>query len=66
MLKRIPEVFECFFENGSMPYARCNYPYGTNEKNLAPSFTADFITEGIDYRAGWVHAMKIISVIVND
>lgn len=32
MLKRIPEVFDCWFESGSMPYAQCNYPYGTSEE----------------------------------
>ena len=48
MLKRIPEVFDCWFESGSMPYAQSHYPFSTNEERFDKIFPADFIAEGLD------------------
>jgi len=48
MLKRIPEVFDCWFESGSMPFAQSHYPYGISEEDFAKRFPADFIAEGLD------------------
>ena len=44
-LKRIPEVFDCWFESGSMPYAQNHYPF-ENKKKFEDSFPANFIAEG--------------------
>jgi len=48
VLRRIEEVFDCWFESGSMPYAQVHYPFSTNEETFKKTFPADFIGEGID------------------
>ena len=48
MLKRIPEVFDCWFESGSMPFAQVHYPFSITEEEFAKKFPAEFICEGID------------------
>ncbi|CAB4014371.1 Isoleucine--tRNA ligase, cytoplasmic, partial [Paramuricea clavata] len=50
-LKRISEVFDCWFESGSMPYAQEHYPF-ENKDDFEKSFPADFIAEGIDQTRG--------------
>ena len=52
MLRRISEVFDCWFESGSMPYAQAHYPF-ENRKEFEDTFPADFIAEGIDQTRGW-------------
>ena len=47
VLRRVDEVFDCWFESGSMPYAQQHYPFENKEKFEA-SYPADFIAEGID------------------
>ena len=48
VLKRIPEVFECWFESGSMPFAQLHYPFSITEEEFAQRFPANFIAEGLD------------------
>lgn len=45
--RRIPEVFDCWFESGSMPYAQVHYPF-ENKLDFEASFPASFIAEGVD------------------
>lgn len=52
VLRRVPEVFDCWFESGSMPYAQVHYPF-ENKREFEDSFPADFIAEGIDQTRGW-------------
>jgi len=52
VLRRVPEVFDCWFESGSMPYAQQHYPF-QHKKEFDESFPADFIAEGIDQTRGW-------------
>ena len=59
-LKRIPEVFDCWFESGSMPYAQCHYPF-ENKKEFEDSFPADFIAEGTDQTRGWFYTLLVLS-----
>jgi len=59
-LKRISEVFDCWFESGSMPYAQSHYPF-ENKKEFEDSFPADFIAEGIDQTRGWFYTLLVIS-----
>lgn len=59
-LKRIREVFDCWFESGSMPYAQCHYPF-ENRKEFEERFPADFIAEGIDQTRGWFYTLIVIS-----
>lgn len=59
--KRIPEVFDCWFESGSMPYAQFHYPF-ENENKTKERFPADFITEGLDQTRGWFYTLNVLSV----
>nr|NVI69444.1 Isoleucyl-tRNA synthetase [Cucujiformia] len=59
-LKRIQEVFDCWFESGSMPYAQQHYPFD-NQKEFEQVFPADFIAEGIDQTRGWFYTLVVIS-----
>jgi len=70
-LKRIPDVLDCWFESGSMPYAQQHFPYDAehlklvakgDKKELAPmNFPADFIAEGIDQTRGWFYTLTVLS-----
>ena len=59
-LRRVPEVFDCWFESGSMPYAQQHYPF-ENPQEFINSFPADFIAEGIDQTRGWFYSLLVIS-----
>ncbi|XP_034949220.1 isoleucine--tRNA ligase, cytoplasmic [Chelonus insularis] len=64
-LRRIPEVFDCWFESGSMPYAQMHYPFD-RVKDFEDSFPADFIAEGIDQTRGWFYTLLVISTALFD
>lgn len=59
-LKRISEVFDCWFESGTMPYAQNHYPF-ENPKEFEERFPADFIAEGIDQTRGWFYTLIVVS-----
>ena len=59
-LKRVDEVFDCWFESGSMPYAQQHYPFENVEK-FENGFPADFIAEGLDQTRGWFYTLMVIS-----
>ena len=59
-LKRISEVFDCWFESGSMPYAQQHYPF-EHKKDFEENFPADFIAEGLDQTRGWFYTLLIVS-----
>ncbi|XP_065205689.1 isoleucine--tRNA ligase, cytoplasmic [Planococcus citri] len=59
-LRRVPEVFDCWFESGSMPYAQLHYPF-EHRKEFPSLFPADFIAEGIDQTRGWFYTLLVIS-----
>ncbi|KKP07069.1 isoleucyl-tRNA synthetase, cytoplasmic [Trichoderma harzianum] len=58
-LKRVTEVFDCWFESGSMPYASQHYPFENVEKFKA-SFPGDFIAEGLDQTRGWFYTLLVL------
>lgn len=58
--RRIPEVFDCWFESGSMPYAQNHYPF-ENRGIFDQNFPADFIGEGIDQTRGWFYTLHVLS-----
>ncbi|XP_061544404.1 isoleucine--tRNA ligase, cytoplasmic [Phycodurus eques] len=60
VLRRITEVFDCWFESGSMPYAQVHYPF-ENKKEFEDTFPADFIAEGIDQTRGWFYTLLVLS-----
>ena len=57
---RTPEVFDCWFESGSMPYAQNHYPF-ENKENVEAAFPADFIAEGLDQTRGWFYTLTVLS-----
>lgn len=59
-LRRIPQVFDCWFESGSMPFAQQHYPF-ENAQEFQQRFPADFIAEGIDQTRGWFYTLLVIS-----
>ncbi|EDV24777.1 uncharacterized protein TRIADDRAFT_25814 [Trichoplax adhaerens] len=65
VLRRITEVFDCWFESGSMPYAQNHYPF-ENKEDFESCFPADFIAEGIDQTRGWFYTLLVISVAMFD
>ncbi|MBS4168545.1 isoleucine--tRNA ligase [Parachlamydia sp. AcF125] len=60
VFKRVPEVFDCWFESGSMPYAQNHYPF-ENRELFEGNFPADFIAEGLDQTRGWFYTLTILS-----
>jgi len=59
--KRIPEVFDCWFESGSMPYGQNHFPFEHKEETLK-AFPADFIAEGVDQTRCWFYTLHVIAV----
>jgi isoleucyl-tRNA synthetase len=57
---RTPEVFDCWFESGSMPYAQNHYPF-ENKAQVEAGFPADFIAEGLDQTRGWFYTLMVLS-----
>ena len=60
MMRRVEDVFDCWFESGSMPYAQLHYPF-ENKKFFESYFPADFITEYIAQTRGWFYTLFILS-----
>lgn len=60
VFKRVPEVFDCWFESGSMPYAQNHYPF-ENQDLFETNFPADFIAEGLDQTRGWFYTLMVLS-----
>lgn len=58
--RRIPEVFDCWFESGSMPYAQMHYPF-ENRSQLEAGFPAEFIAEGQDQTRGWFYTLHVLA-----
>jgi isoleucyl-tRNA synthetase len=59
-LRRTPEVLDCWFESGSMPYAQSHYPF-ENRESFDKSFPANFIAEGLDQTRGWFYTLTVLS-----
>ncbi|KAH7919323.1 hypothetical protein BV22DRAFT_1041026 [Leucogyrophana mollusca] len=60
VLKRVEEVFDCWFESGSMPYAQAHYPF-ENKEYFEKNFPGDFVSEGIDQTRGWFYTLLVLS-----
>ena len=60
-MTRVPYVFDCWFESGSMPYAQFHYPF-ENKELFEKNFPADFIAEGVDQTRGWFYSMMVLSI----
>jgi isoleucyl-tRNA synthetase len=65
VLRRVDEVFDCWFESGSMPYAQKHYPF-ENKEEFENGFPADFIAEGLDQTRGWFYTLMVLSTALFD
>jgi isoleucyl-tRNA synthetase len=63
--RRIPEVFDCWFESGAMPYAQDHYPF-ENKETWEKHFPADFIAEAIDQTRGWFYTLHVLATALFD
>ena len=63
-MTRIPEVMDCWFDSGAMPFAQQHYPFENAENFDTELFPADFICEGIDQTRGWFYSLLAISVFI--
>ena len=65
-LKRIEDVFDCWFESGSMPYASQHYPFENADRFDKGLFPADFIAEGLDQTRGWFYTLLVLGTHLFD
>jgi isoleucyl-tRNA synthetase len=64
-MKRIPDVLDCWFESGSMPYAQFHYPF-EHRSEFDQKFPAKFIAEGVDQTRTWFYYLHVISTAIKD
>ncbi len=64
-MKRVPEVIDCWFDSGSMPFAQHHYPF-ENKDLFEQQFPADFISEAVDQTRGWFYSLLAISTLIFD
>ncbi len=62
-MHRVPEVIDCWFDSGSMPFAQHHYPF-ENEDVFKAQFPADFISEAVDQTRGWFYSLMAISTLL--
>ncbi|MDX2344291.1 MAG: isoleucine--tRNA ligase [Acidimicrobiia bacterium] len=65
VMHRVPEVLDCWFESGSMPYAQIHYPF-ENEERFARRYPANFIAEGLDQTRGWFYTLVVLGSALFD
>lgn len=63
VMHRAPEVIDCWFDSGSMPFAQWHYPF-ENEELFKKNYPADFISEAIDQTRGWFYSLLAISTLL--
>lgn len=63
VMKRTPEVMDCWFDSGSMPFAQYHYPF-ENKELFEKSFPADYISEAIDQTRGWFYTLQAVGTAV--
>ncbi|KAG2485316.1 hypothetical protein HYH03_015989 [Edaphochlamys debaryana] len=64
-LRRVDDVFDCWFESGSMPYGQLHYPF-ENKELFENNFPADFVAEGLDQTRGWFYTLMVLSTALFD
>ncbi|MBR7132600.1 MAG: isoleucine--tRNA ligase [Clostridia bacterium] len=64
-MQRVPEVIDCWFDSGSMPFAQHHYPF-ENKELFESQFPADFISEAVDQTRGWFYSLLAISTLIFD
>ena len=64
-MRRVPEVLDCWFESGSMPFAQLHYPF-ENRERFEEHFPADFIVEYINQTKGWFYTLHVLATALFD
>ena len=64
-MHRVPEVIDCWYDSGSMPFAQYHYPF-ENKELFESQFPADFISEAVDQTRGWFYSLLAISTLLFD
>ena len=65
-MRRVPEVIDCWYDSGAMPFAQWGYPHAEgSEKRFSEAFPADFISEAIDQTRGWFYTELAESTLLN-
>lgn len=62
-MHRVPEVIDCWFDSGSMPFAQHHYPF-ENKELFESQFPADFISEAVDQTRGWFYSLLAVSTLI--
>ncbi|MBS5032011.1 MAG: isoleucine--tRNA ligase, partial [Firmicutes bacterium] len=65
LMTRVPEVIDCWFDSGSMPFAQWHYPF-ENKDIFDENFPADFISEAVDQTRGWFYTLLAVSTLLFD
>ncbi len=64
-MRRVPEVIDCWFDSGAMPFAQWGYPHGSDSRDcISDQFPADFISEALDQTRGWFYSLLAISTLL--
>ena len=76
LMRRVSEVFDCWYESGSMPFAQAHYPFNHSKRSSfnpehgwltkSSGFPADFIAEGLDQTRGWVYSLLVLGTALFD
>ncbi len=64
MMRRVSDVFDCWFESGSMPEGQVHYPF-ENKERFERNFPADFIVEAIDQTRGWFYTLHVLGTALH-
>ncbi len=63
-MTRTPEVIDCWFDSGAMPFAQHHYPFDISDEKFSKKFPADFISEAVDQTRGWFYTLLAISTFL--
>jgi isoleucyl-tRNA synthetase len=63
-MRRVPEVIDCWYDSGAMPFAQWGYPHRGSARVRGTQFPADFISEAIDQTRGWFYSLLAISTLL--
>jgi len=64
-MRRVPEVIDCWFDSGAMPFAQWHYPF-ENQDTFRANFPADYICEAVDQTRGWFYSLHAISTLIRE
>lgn len=66
--ERVPDIFDCWFESGSVPFGQIHYPFDAEKASLLEGreFASDFICEGLDQTRGWFYTLLVLSTAILD